>query len=91
MEIIWMRENIIVKMKKQLMTLKPEEFKLLKIALGKDLKDRCDFCGVKITSRNYGYLAKNTVSCKNIICLTEAIEKDQNIGLKNKIVSKTLK
>lgn len=64
-------------MKKQLVTLKPEEFKLLKSTLGKDLKDKCEFCGTKITPRNYGYLAKNTVSCKNILCLTEAIDKEE--------------
>jgi hypothetical protein len=64
------------KMKKQLITLKPEEFKLLKSALGKDLKNKCDFCGVKITAKNYGYLAKDTVSCKNIVCLTEAVQKE---------------
>jgi hypothetical protein len=51
-------------MEKQMVTLKPEEFKLLKSALGKDLKSKCDFCGRKITSKNYGYLTYDTVSFK---------------------------
>ena len=70
------------KMKKQLMELKPAEFNLLKSALGKDMKDKCDFCGVKITSQNYGYLARDTVSCKNILCLTAAVHKEEDLEKK---------
>ena len=64
------------KMKKQIMTLKPEEFKFLKSALGKDLKSKCDFCKKKITSKNFGYLSKDTVSCKNMKCVTKALLKE---------------
>ena len=66
-------------MKKTLMTLKPEEFKLLKSALGKDLKRKCDFCKKKITSRNFGYLAFNTVSCKDMFCVIQALRKEEQM------------
>ena len=64
-------------MKKQMVTLKPEEFKLLRSALGKDLKNKCDFCGRRITAKNYGYLTVDTVSCKDLICLTRAIQREE--------------
>ena len=62
-------------MKTKLITLKLEEYKLLKNALGKKLKSKCDFCHRRITSKNYGYLSFNVVSCNDLICLTRAIER----------------
>jgi hypothetical protein len=68
--------------KKQIISLKPKDFKFLKSALGKSLKKKCDFCGRRITSKNYGFLAVNTVSCKDLICLTRAIMKEENSNAK---------
>jgi len=42
-------------------------------------KPKCIFCGVKIRKNNFGMITKDIISCKNIVCLSQAIDKFEKL------------
>ena len=54
--------------------LNKEKFEEMKKVLSPYIKDRCNYCGEKITKDNFGLLAKHITSCKSIFCMTHSIE-----------------
>ena len=52
-----------------------ESFDKLKEALGKHIKDKCDFCKEKVTRDNFGLLAYGYTVCNSPLCLIEYFDK----------------
>ena len=34
---------------------------------------KCKYCGIQVRKNNFGLIAKDIISCKNIICLSQAV------------------
>ncbi len=51
-------------------------FNILKEKLKPLIKDNCDFCKVKVTKDNFGYVDRDVTCCKSILCLIEKISED---------------
>jgi tRNA(Ile2) C34 agmatinyltransferase TiaS len=47
-------------------------------------KPKCKYCGVQVKKNNFGLIAKDIISCKNICCLIQAIhEQEHERDIKN--------
>jgi len=63
--------NLIRKMKE--IQIDKECFESLKKAIGDSIKDKCDYCGKKITKDTFGLLSKDITCCNDLICLVQAV------------------
>lgn len=57
-------------------TINKNMFNILKEKLKPLIKDNCDFCKVKVTKDNFGYVDRDVTCCKSILCLIEKISED---------------
>jgi len=68
----------------QMIQIDEESFDKLKEILGEKIKDKCDFCGEKITGKNFGLLSYDYTVCNSLLCLAEYFDKIEELKSEEK-------